>query len=98
VASSRKDGDEGRWQKHGGRHAVRSAGRLHIDLLLFRDGGQLFVGALLFLEGGCQQLGYRVMAEFLGPSDEGAIAGDFVVLDGLAMQAWDELAAKSKMA
>src|SRR6266700_3909706 len=61
---------------------IRSARRHDVDLALGHV-GQLLVGRLLFLQGLLEDLGAVIAPELLGPGDQGAIARDLIVLDGL---------------
>src|SRR5216684_5469467 len=65
-----------------GARSIRSTRGHDVDLALGHV-GELLVGRLLFLQGLLEDLGAVITPELLGPGDQGAIARDLIVLDGL---------------
>src|SRR5262249_2170552 len=65
------------------RNSWRSGRGLGIDALAHRDGVQLGVGRLLFVEIGIEEANDVLVTKLLGPCDQGAVAANLVMLDGL---------------
>src|SRR5256885_529847 len=59
-----------------------STHRLEVDLLLAQR-RKFLIGGFFFLQRCRQKLGDRILAEFFGPRDKGAVSSDLIVLHRL---------------